>query len=112
MLLATVLTGRICDRLGPSRPLLVGLGVFTVGLVVAGTASTMLQLVGGRFVQGLGGGVLNTAMFVTVAKAYRPAQRPRVFTAISTAWVLPSFVGPPVSAWLTSTSRGTGSSSP
>lgn len=102
MLLATVLAGRVCDRIGPSRPLLVGLGVFVVGLVVAGTAESMVQLVAGRFVQGLGGGVLNTAMFVTVAKAYRPAQRPRVFTYISTAWVLPSFVGPPVSAWLTS----------
>lgn len=102
MLLATVLAGRVCDRIGPSRPLLFGLGVFVVGLVVAGTAETMVQLVAGRFVQGLGGGVLNTAMFVTVAKAYRPAQRPRVFTYISTAWVLPSFVGPPVSAWLTS----------
>ena len=102
MLLATVLAGRVCDRIGPSRPLLVGLGVFVVGLVVAGAAETMVQLVAGRFVQGLGGGVLNTAMFVTVAKAYRPAQRPRVFTSISTAWVLPSFVGPPVSAWLTS----------
>lgn len=102
MLLATVLAGRVCDRIGPSRPLLVGLAVFTVGLVVSGTSVTMLQLVAGRFVQGLGGGALNTAMFVTVAKAYRPAQRPRVFTAISTAWVLPSFVGPPVSAWLTS----------
>ena len=102
MLLATVLAGRVCDRIGPSRPLLFGLGVFVVGLVVAGTAETMVQLVAGRFVQGLGGGALNTAMFVTVAKAYRPAQRPRVFTYISTAWVLPSFVGPPVSAWLTS----------
>lgn len=102
MLLTTVITGRICDRLGPSRPMLVGLGVFAVGLVVAGTATTMVQLVGGRFVQGLGGGALNTAMFVMVAKAYRPAQRPRLFTFISTAWVLPSFVGPPVSAWLTS----------
>jgi MFS family permease len=102
MLLATVLAGRVCDRIGPSRPLLVGLGVFVVGLLVAGTAETMVQLVAGRFVQGLGGGVLNTAMFVTVAKAYTPLQRPRVFTFISTAWVLPSFVGPPVSAWLTS----------
>ena len=101
MLLATVVTGRICDRLGPSRPMLVGLGVFAVGLVVAGPATTMVQLVGGRVVQGLGGGALNTAMFVMVAKAYRPTQRPRLFTYISTAWVLPSFVGPPVSAWLT-----------
>ncbi|SEQ01670.1 MFS transporter [Microlunatus flavus] len=102
MLLATVIAGRVCDRVGPSRPLLVGLGIFVVGLVVAGTAESMVQLIAGRFVQGLGGGALNTAMFVTVAKAFRPVQRPKVFTYISTAWVLPSFVGPPVSAWLTS----------
>ena len=102
MLFATVVTGRVSDRLGPSRPLLVGVVVFAVGLVVAGTAGSMAQLVAGRFVQGLGAGVLNTASFVLVAKAYLPRQRPRMFTYISTAWVLPAFVGPPISAWLTS----------
>ena len=61
----------------------------------------MLQLVGGRLVQGLGSGLMNTAVFVLVAQAYEVAQRPRMFTYISTAWVLPSFVGPPVSAWVT-----------
>src|SRR3712207_4750478 len=44
---------------------------------------------------------MNTAIFVLVAQAYSETQRPRTFTFISTAWVLPSFVGPPVSAWLT-----------
>ncbi len=101
MLFATVVTGRFSDRVGPSRPLLVGIGVFAIGIVVAGTAGTMTQLVSGRFVQGLGAGVLNTASFVLVAKAYAPGQRPRIFTYISTAWVVPAFVGPPVAAWLT-----------
>ena len=101
-LFATVVTGRVSDRVGPARPLLVGIGVFAAGLVVAGTAGTMTQLVAGRFVQGLGAGVLNTASFVLVAKAYAPGRRPRIFTYISTAWIVPSFVGPPVAAWLAS----------
>ncbi len=101
MLFATVAAGRLSDRIGPAKPLLVGLGVFLVGLVVAGTAEHMLQLIGGRLVQGLGSGVINTAIFVCVAQAYSTIERPKMFTYISTAWILPSFVGPPVSAWLT-----------
>lgn len=101
MLFATVAAGRLSDRIGPAKPLLVGLGIFLVGLVVAGTAQHMLQLIGGRLVQGLGSGVVNTAIFVCVAQAYSLTQRPKIFTYISTAWILPSFVGPPISAWLT-----------
>lgn len=102
MLFATVVAGRLSDRIGPAKPLIAGLVVFGLGLVISGTATTMLQLVGGRLVQGLGSGVVNTAIFVCVAQVFAAGDRPRVFTYISTAWVVPSFVGPPVSAWLTS----------
>jgi len=101
MLFATVVCGRISDRIGPAKPLLAGLVIFLAGLVVSGTAQHMAQLVSGRLVQGLGGGTINVAIFVCVAQAYSRTQRPKVFTYISTAWVLPSFVGPPASAWLT-----------
>jgi MFS family permease len=101
MLFATVVAGRLSDRMGPAKPLVVGMVIFVVGLLLAGSAQHMAQLVGGRLVQGLGSGLMNTAMFVLVAQAYSLTQRPRVFTFISTAWILPSFVGPPVSAWLT-----------
>ncbi len=101
MLFATVVAGRLADRIGPVKPLAVGLLIFSIGLVIAGTAEHMLQLVGGRLVQGLGSGLMNTAVFVCVAQAYAPIQRPRIFTMISTAWVLPAFVGPPIAAWLT-----------
>ena len=101
MLFATVVTGRLSDRIGPAKPLLVGLVIFAAGLVVAGTSQHMAQLIGGRLIQGLGSGVINTAIFVCVAQAYTARHRPRIFTYISTAWVLPSFLGPPIAAWLT-----------
>ncbi len=103
MLFATVVAGRLSDRIGPGKPLFVGMAIFAAGLVVAGTAEHMLQLIGGRLVQGLGSGVMNTAAFVVIAHAFDARQRPRMFTYISTAWVLPAFVGPPISAWLTET---------
>jgi len=81
--------------------LLVGLMIFLAGLVIAGSARYMAQLVAGRLVQGLGSGAMNVAIYVCVAIAFSRRQRPKMFTYISTAWVLPSFVGPPVSAWLT-----------
>lgn len=101
MLLGTVVAGRVCDRIGPVKPLLVGVALFAAGLVIAATAFSMLQLVGGRLVQGLGGGVMNVATFVCIAQVFDERSRPRMFTYISTAWVVPSFVGPPVSAWVT-----------
>jgi MFS family permease len=101
MLFATVVCGRLSDRIGPAKPLIAGLVIFLAGLVVAGTAQHMSQLVAGRLVQGLGSGAMNVAIYVCVALAFRPRQRPKMFTYISTAWVLPSFVGPPASAWLT-----------
>jgi MFS family permease len=101
MLFATVVCGRISDRIGPAEPLFAGLVIFLAGLIVSGTAQHMAQLVLGRLVQGLGSGTMNVAIFVCVAQAYSLTQRPKMFTYISTAWVLPSFVGPPASAWLT-----------
>ncbi len=100
-LFATVAAGRLCDRIGPARPMAGGLGLFTVGLVVAATAPTMEQLVVGRLLQGLGSGGVAIAMYVVIARVYDEARRPAMFSYISTAWVLPSFVGPSAAAWLT-----------
>ncbi|MBA3528933.1 MAG: MFS transporter [Propionibacteriaceae bacterium] len=101
MLFATVATGRLADRIGPARPMIAGLVVFAIGLGVAATSQTMFQLIAGRLVQGLGSGTMGVAIYVCIAQAFEPRARPKMFSYISTAWVLPSFVGPPVSAWLT-----------
>ena len=103
MLFSTVVCGRLSDRMGPAKPLLVGMIIFGGGLVIGGTSISWPMLIGGRLVQGLGGGMLNTASYVLIAKIYSPAQRPRMFTYISMAWVLPGIAGPAAAAWITRT---------
>lgn len=103
MLFSTVVSGRLCDRIGPAKPLIVGVIIFAVGLVIAGTAVDWPMLIMGRLVQGLGGGALNTAAYVCIAQVFDAKQRPRMFTYISMAWVLPGIAGPVVAAWITHT---------
>lgn len=101
--LGTVLGGRWCDRSGPRPPLLAGPLLFGVGLVVAGTAGTMAQLLVGRVLQGFGAGALAVSVFVLIAAVYPQRLRPAVFALISSAWVLPALLGPPVSGLVTET---------
>jgi len=78
----------------PTVPLFVAIGVFTLGLVVAGTAQSMEVFVAGRFLQGLGAGGEAVAVNVLVAMVYPARLHTRLFGAFAAAWVLPSLVGP------------------
>src|SRR5919197_2106169 len=95
-----VASGQLSDSRGARLPLAAGLACFLAGLVLSGTATTMTQLVAGRVVQGLGSGLIITALYVVLGQAYPDRLRPRVFAAISSAWVVPSLVGPVVSGAL------------
>ncbi|WP_233159118.1 MFS transporter [Pseudonocardia sp. MH-G8] len=97
----TVLGGRWCDRAGPRVALVAAPLLFGVGLLVAGTATTMTQLIVGRVLQGLGAGAQGVAVYVLVALVYPERARPAVFALLSSAWVLPALLGPPVSGVLT-----------
>ncbi|MGE3284858.1 MAG: MFS transporter [Pseudonocardia sp.] len=98
---ATVLGGRWCDVAGPRLPLIAAPAVFGAGLVVAGTATSIAQLLTGRVLQGLGAGVAVVAAYVLIAAVYPRRVRPAVFGWMSAAWVLPSLVGPPVAGVVT-----------
>ncbi|WP_073815495.1 MFS transporter [Kitasatospora sp. CB01950] len=100
-LLAMVVSGQWCDRRGPLAPLFAGIAVFAAGLVTAGTAVNMWMFVGGRAVQGLGGGLVIVALYVVVGRAFPERLRPAVFAAFSAAWVLPSILGPVISGAVT-----------
>src|SRR3954463_11273833 len=69
-LFATVAAGRLCDRIGAARPMAGGILVFAVGLVVAATSTTMVQLIAARLLQGLGAGVVGVSMYVVIAQVY------------------------------------------
>ncbi|PVU84096.1 MFS transporter [Cellulomonas sp. WB94] len=88
------LAGFWSDRRGPVAPLIVGVTLFVVGLVVAGLAPSMLVLVGGRIVQGVGTGLYSVVLYVIVARVYPEHLQPRVFAAFAAAWVIPGIIGP------------------
>ncbi len=103
-LIGIVFAGGQADRRGAGRPYLIGLILFAVGLVVAGTAPSMPVLVVGRFVQGLGAGVVPAIGYVAIGRVYPVELRPRMFAVLSTAWVVPGVIGPAlserISAWI------------
>jgi MFS family permease len=96
-----VVGGDLGDRRGPRAALLGGVLVFAAGLLLAGAAPDMPLFVAGRLVQGLGGGSIAVSLYVVAGQAYVPELRPRLFGAISAAWVVPALVGPVVSGTVT-----------
>ena len=95
-----VVAGEVCDARGPTRPMVVGVGLFTAGLLMAGTAVDMAVFVAARAVQGLGCGAVIVAVYVVVGRSFDDSLRPRVFSLLSSAWVLPSLIGPSVAGFL------------
>ncbi|MGY1636467.1 MFS transporter [Geodermatophilus sp. SYSU D00742] len=100
-----VVGGDVGDRRGPRTALGAGVAVFGAGLLAAGLAGSMALLVAARAVQGLGGGLIAVSLYVVAGQAYGASLRPRLFGAISAAWVLPALVGP-VLAGLVTTHAG------
>jgi MFS family permease len=98
-LFGTVVSGEACDTRGPRRPMQAGLLLFVSGLLLSGLAPTMLVLVLGRALQGLGAGLMLVAVYVVVARAFPDHMRPKVFSAMAAAWVVPAVVGPVVAGY-------------
>jgi MFS family permease len=97
-----VVGGDTGDRRGPRAALLFGVAVFAIGLLAAGLATHMALFVAARAIQGVGGGAIAVSLYVVAGQAYEPALRPRLFGAISAAWVLPALIGPLVAGLVTS----------
>lgn len=103
--LATSLVGMVaaggdCDRRGPRRSMGLGLALFALGLLLAGSAGSMTLLVIGRLAQGFGIGAIGVAIYVAAARLYPPPLRPRLFAMFAAAWVVPAILGPGIAGLL------------
>jgi MFS family permease len=94
------IAGRVTDRLGPRKVLAATTVMYVAGLLIAALAPSMLVLVLGRFVQGIGGGGLYVVSLATVAKTYPARIRPRVMALLASMWILPGLAGPLLGGWI------------
>jgi len=66
--------GKLGDRFGRPRVLLVAIGVFMCGAMLCGIAQSMTMLVTGRIIQGAGGGGLMIGAQAVLGEVVTPAQ--------------------------------------
>lgn len=88
------IAGRVTDRVGPRPVLAITMLLYVGGLLIAAAAPSMVVVVMGRFVQGMGGGGLYTVSLAAVAKTYPDRIRPRVMALFASMWILPGLFGP------------------
>ena len=93
-LVGVVVAGSAADRMRPAIPFAAGLVIFSMGLIIGGTANSMSMLVAGRLLQGLGAGAMPAISYVCIGRGYPPETRARMFALMSSAWVVPSVAGP------------------
>jgi MFS family permease len=86
--------GAESDRIGSAPVFLAGVVSFASGLVVAGSAASMIVVVAGRALQGFGGGLLSSVAYASIARAYAVELQPRMLATLSSAWVIPGLVSP------------------
>ncbi len=100
-LVGIVLAGVFTERHGPLPGILAGQALLAGGSAVCAAAPNFGVFVVGRLVAGFGGGLLVVLLYVIVGRLYPLEVRPKVFTAVSAAWIVPALLGAPVAAWIT-----------
>jgi EmrB/QacA subfamily drug resistance transporter len=99
--IAAPLYGHVGDRFGRRRMLLVALGVFCAASIVCAFAPTLPVLIGGRALQGLGGGGLMTLAQAMIGENVPPRERGRFQGYFAAVMGLASTSGPILGAYLT-----------
>ena len=97
-IVAMPLAGRMADVWGARRLFLGALGLFVAGSFVAGAAQSIDQLIGGRVIQGVGGGILVPVGTAVASHLFEGHARPRALGVIGALTFLGMAAGPFVGA--------------
>ncbi len=85
---------KLADMIGRKPIILLGVGLFLLGSVLAGLAWNMTSLIVFRVVQGLGAGAAAPMAMTIVGDIYSVAERALVQGYIASVWAVASVVGP------------------
>ncbi|HET9778657.1 MAG TPA: MDR family MFS transporter [Propionibacteriaceae bacterium] len=86
--------GKLGDRFGRPRVLLVAIGVFMGGAVLCAIAQSMAVLVTARIIQGAGGGGLMIGAQAVLGEVVSPRERGRYLGLLSGVYILAAVGGP------------------
>jgi len=88
------LYGKLSDIYGRRRVIFAGVTIFMIGSLICAVAPNMFVLIGGRAVQGLGGGGLLALTQIVIGDLVPPAERARYASWTSGTWAIACIAGP------------------
>lgn len=97
----TPLWGKISDLYGRRLIFQAAIIIFLIGSVLCGLSQNMLQLIGFRALQGIGGGGLMAIAFAIIGDVIPPRERGRYQGYFGAVFGLSSVAGPLLGGWLT-----------
>ena len=87
-------TGIVSTAVGNRRAFCSGAVIYAIGAVLCALAPSIGLVIAGRFVQGLGGGLLSALAFVLVRNVFPEDLWPRVFGLFAGVWSVSVPIGP------------------
>ncbi|MEM7223817.1 MAG: MFS transporter [Pseudomonadota bacterium] len=93
-ILAGAATGLFVARFGLRRAFLLAGGLYGLGCLVSALAVDMPMMLGGRLLQGLGGGWMLALSYVALERLFPNHLLPRLIGVISVVWSVSAFCGP------------------
>ena len=91
---ATPLYGKLSDIHGRRTMMLIAIGIYAAGSLACALAPTMLTLILGRALQGLGGGGLMPLVQTIIGDVASPLDRPRYQSYTSSTFIISTVGGP------------------
>ena len=88
------LWGKTSDIWGRKPIIMLANGVFMAGSLVAALANSIGLLIGGRVIQGIGGGGLVTLVYICIGDLFSLRERPKYYGILGMVWAIASGVGP------------------
>lgn len=93
-ILGSALSAKAVERFRPRGAYRLAGGLFLAGSVGGAVAGSMPVLLAGRFVQGVGGGLLFALSYAMIRRVFAPALWTRAMALVSLMWGLATLLGP------------------
>lgn len=97
-IVAGAAAGRLVSYVALRSNVTVAALLYAVGALICATAPSMPVFLGGRLVEGLGGGALVSLAFVSVERLFNRSIWPQLFGIMSAIWGVAAFSGPMLGA--------------